>query len=205
MFSRSRPGSFIVSVLTHGAILGWVASGPVREKPKSLYAQTIATHESKQVWYNFHENQKLPEVTPGPSHKRTRAARVDVRHRQRIVANSPKAPRTRQFVWQPAPKVELQADLKSPNLLAIHTPAAAPPPAPKPKPKVFVPPPSAPKHAEETAALAPPPEVRDTRALNAAGNPLGMHAEKAPPRKFVAPRAAAKAERPAQPLPEAPR
>ncbi len=198
MFVRPRPAPFAFSLLTHGLILAWVASGPVREKPQSLYAQVIAPHASKLVWYNFRE--KLPEVTPPAAHKPDQPPRAEVKiASQEIVAGSPKAPRAQQFIWQPAPKLELKRDLQSPNVLAVAAPHTAPP-----KPKLFVPPLEAPKPAAPAPALAAPPEIRTARNLSAPGNLLGVQPAKAPPRKFVAPRAGRPVDKPAPTLPEAP-
>lgn len=173
-------------MLTHGLILAWVASGPAREEAEPLYRQVIAPHASKLVWYNFRE--KLPDVSPTAARTAAKPLRADAQiESQQIVAGSAKAPRARQFVWQPAPKLELHADLRSPNVLAMRVPRPEPPPAPPPKPKLFVPPPEAPKPTAQAPALAAPPEIRTARSLNAAGNLPGMHPVKAPPRKFVAP------------------
>lgn len=204
MFVRPRPAPFAVSLLTHGLILAWVASGPVRQKPESLYAIAIKPHSSKLVWYNFRE--KLPDVSPAPPAKAARPLRADVKvAAQEIVAGSAKAPRANQFVWQPAPKIQIQADLKSPNILALHTPRPEPPPTPAapPKPKTFVPPPVAPKPVTQSPVPAAP-DIQTARALNNAGNPLGAQPAKAPPRNFVAPHAGHTADKPAPSLPDAP-
>jgi len=200
MFARPRPASFAVSLLTHGAILAWVASGPVHEEPKSLYAQTIAPHSSKLVWYNFSE--KLPDVSPAVSKQSAKPLRTEVKlDKQQIHTGMPKSPRAKQFVWQPAPKLELKAELKSPNVLAIHIARPVPPPQ-APKPKVFVPPVDKPK--PEVARLLPDaPQIRADRSLPSAVNLPGMHAQRAPARKFVAPREQLAATR-ASVLPDAP-
>ena len=89
---RPRPVPFFVSLLTHGIILAWVASGPVREEPNPLYKQLIAPHKSKLVWYNFRE--KLPDVSPTALHAPAKPPRIDVKLADHeIVAGSPKAPR----------------------------------------------------------------------------------------------------------------
>jgi TonB family protein len=204
MFVRPRPAPFAVSLLTHGLILAWVASGPVREEPKSLYAQAIAPHVNKLVWYNFRE--KLPDVSPTAARNPSKPPRADVKiAAQEIVAGSAKAPHARQFVWQPAPKLELHADLKSPNVLAMHVPRPEPPP----KPKLFVPPPATHKPAIEApspaSALPAPPEIHTARNLSGARNLSEVQPAKAPPRKFVAPPAGRPMEKPALPaLPDVP-
>jgi TonB family protein len=199
MLARPRPAPFAVSLLTHGLILVWLASGPVREKPKSLYAQVIAPHASKLVWYNFRE--KLPDVSPTAARRPAKPPRADVKMAsQEIVAAAAKARRARQFVWQPAPKLELRTDLQSPNVLAIRAPHAEPPP----KPKLFVPPPEAPPPIGDAPMLAAPPEIRTARNVSGAANLPGMQPAKAPPRTFVAPRAARPVDKPASALPALP-
>ena len=182
MFARLRPASFAVSLLTHGLILAWVASGPAREEPTSLYAQLIAPHAGKLVWYDFRE--KLPDVSPTPARRHAKPHRAKMkRAAQQIVAGSANAPRARQFVWQPAPKLELHTDLRSPNVLAVRSLHAAPPP----KPKLFVPPPEAPAPTADAPVLAAPPEIHAERNVRGAANLPGMQLVKAPPRKFMAP------------------
>src|ERR1039458_6962720 len=86
MFARPRPAPFAVSLLTHGLILAWVASGPVREEPKSLYAQAIAPHASKLVWYNVRATQAGtfrgfaadPRTHPGMGGLRASARRTEI-------------------------------------------------------------------------------------------------------------------------------
>jgi TonB family protein len=199
MFARTKPAPFAFSLLTHGLILAWVASGPVQEKPRSLYAAVIAPHASKLVWYNFRE--KLPPVSPPEMRKTAKPPRVEAKiAAQEIVAGSAKAPRARQFVWQAPPKLEMKKDVQSPNLLAFHAARVEPPP----KPKAFVPPPEAPKPARQAPVLAPPPEIRTAESLSNPGNALGVRPAKAPPRAFVAPRAGRAVDKPAPALPDAP-
>jgi TonB family protein len=199
MFARPRPAPFAVSLLTHGLILAWLASGPVREETKSLYAQAIAPHASKLVWYNFRE--KLPEVSPTAARRPTQPARADVKMAaQEIVAAAANARRARQLVWQPAPKLELRTDLQSPNVLAIH----AVRPEPPPKPKLFVPPPAAPPPTGEAPTLAAPPEIRTARNVKGAAPLPRIQPAKAPPRTFVAPRADRPVDKPAPALPALP-
>jgi TonB family protein len=198
MFARPRPAPFAVSLLTHGLILVWLASGPVREKPKSLYAQVIAPHASKLVWYNFRE--KLPDVSPAAARRPAQPPRADVKMpSQEIAAATPEARRARQFVWQPAPKLELHTELRSPNVLAIHVVRPEPPP----KPKLFVPPPKTPAPAAQAPTLAAPPEIQSARNVNGASKLANMQPAKAPPRTFVAPQSVRPPNKPAA-LPEAP-
>lgn len=197
MFAVRKPVSLASSLLVHGAILAWVASGPVFEKPDAVYQQLIAPHASKLIWYDFRE--KLPDVSPTAAPVAPKPLRAEKIAAQEIVAGSPKAPHAQQFVWQPAPRIELKEDLRSPNLLAFHAPHVEPPP----KPKLFVPPPEKPAPTAQQAALAAPPDVRSAQNVNGARNLAILQPAKAPPRKFAAPEAAHPVTKPAA-LPEAP-
>jgi TonB family protein len=191
MFARPRPAAFAVSLLTHGAIFAWVALGRTGEKPESLYQRTIAPHESKLVWYDF--RQKLPDVSPADTPTASRRPRAEVKiASQEIVAGSETAPRARQFIWQPAPKLEIQQDLRSPNLLTFHAPHPEPVAESRPKPKLFVPPPEDPRPVPVNPKLDAPPEIhvaRNIASASAIGNVLGVQPARLQPRAFVAPRA----------------
>ena len=201
MYARPRPAIFAISWLAHGLVLAWVAFAPAREEPKSLYALAIKPHESKLVWYDFRE--KLPDVSPTPARKSAQPPRADVKAPQTIVAASAEARRASQFVWQPAPKLELHTDLQSPNVLALRVVPPGPPPKP-PMPKLFVPPPATPPPTADAPALAAPPEIHSERNLNGAVKVPGAQIVKAPPRQFVAPRAVRPLEPPAPALPALP-
>jgi TonB family protein len=201
MYARPRPAIFAISWLAHALVLAWVAFAPAREEPKSLYALAIKPHESKLVWYDFRE--KLPDVSPTPARKSTQPPRADVKAPQAIVAAPAAARRASQFVWQPAPKLELHTDLQSPNVLALRVS----PPVPPPRPRLFVPPPQTPPPTADAPVLAAPPEIHSEHNLNGAVKVPGAQIVKAPPRQFVAPRAVhpLEASTPAQPaVPDAP-
>ncbi len=179
MFVRSRPVPFAFSLLTHGAILAWVASGPVRDRPKSLYQQVIAPHSTKLIWYNFKE--KLPDVSPVSPRRSPEPHRAEFQSPREMVAGTVLAPGARQFIWQPAPKIELQQDLKSPNVLALRTPHIEP----LPLPKAFVPPPQTPKPQPKIPALAAPPPIQTAAAPAPA--PLTARLSRPEPRAFTPP------------------
>ncbi|MGA2130835.1 MAG: TonB family protein [Bryobacteraceae bacterium] len=197
MSARFRPAPFAFSLLIHGSILAWVASGPVYEKSKSLYAQAIQPHASKLIWYDF--RQKLPDVSPAPIPAPAKAPRAETKiAAQEIVAGAEKAPRAQQFVWQPAPKVALSKDLQSPNVLALHVPRPEPPP----KPKLFVPPPEAPQAPQPAPKVDAPPEIHAADRLPAQAPAVKL--ARVQPRGFVAPSSHPLEKRaPALPVPEA--
>lgn len=177
-------------------------------RPKSPYEQLIAPYEKRLVWYKFKE--KLPEVSSAERPVLSKAPRASTnRSAQTIVAKPQRAAAAKQLIWQPAPRIESQPDLSSPNLLAFELPKL--PPAPEqPKPKLFAPPP------EELAALrlTPPPLLPDAPEIGpnttAGQKPIvpdnleAALASKPKPKQFVPPPdandEAAKKALPPQPL-----
>lgn len=213
MFAPSRPVPFGLSLLTHGLILVWVASGPVREQPKSIYAAVIAPHSSKIVWYDF--RRKLPDVSPARAHIAAKPPRLEAKiASQEIVAGSLKMPRAKQFVWQPAPKLELKQDLKSPNILAVQPPQPHPPALPsapqtqgtalpRAGPRAFVAP--APERSPDRSPALPAAPAVTEAANTHASTPLGLDATPVVPhRDFVPPRPPAKPSPFGVQLPDAP-
>lgn len=177
-----RPLPLLSSLLIHGMVLGWVAWGPPErpeERPRSLYAQVIAPNEKKLVWFSFRE--KLPEVSPLERHGISQPPEAQVKASRQEIVSRAKTARSRQMVWEPAPRLELEHEVPSPNLMAFETPQAPAPPA---KPKLFAPPPERPRPAAEVAALAPAPEIAPERG--SAQNPLPVTMARAV-RAFVAP------------------
>ena len=65
---------------------------------------------------------------------------------QTIIAMPPKAAPGKQVILQQAPRLQLDQDIKAPNLIAF-APVPAPPPIERPKPKAFIPPTSQPRQA----------------------------------------------------------
>lgn len=140
-----RPLPFGFSALIHAGVLALVAFGPPPqfgepEESKSLYQIAIAPNKKKIIWYRLQDT--LPPVTP--AHQP--AAEGDVTRgrlqsfQQAIVSKPKNAPPGRQLIWQPAPKLRLEEELKSPNLIALQGPPLPAGPVEKTKPKVFVPP-----------------------------------------------------------------
>lgn len=187
-----RPSALVISLAVHAALFGWAVFGPrpAREEPYSIYRREIAPNSKKLIWYSF--KSKLPEVAPAGKRADRRKPKVDILNPgQTIIANAPAASRTPQLIWQPAPRLKLEGEVRSPNLLAVDTPAIPAPVRPAPKP--FTPPqphrevragPALPE-APKLAARAPQPLVPE----------LGRVPR--PARRFVPPS-------PAPPKPEAP-
>jgi hypothetical protein len=145
-----RPRSFVFSLGFHGALVALAAFTPVYAPPpvRPVYTELIQPLENKIVWRDLRE--KLPDVAPSKKTPKPQAERIS---RRTMVADSTKAKSSQQFIWQPAPKIEIEQDLPLPNLVSKVDLPAPPVEAPKPpKPlKAFVAPTPAPP------APAPPP------------------------------------------------
>jgi hypothetical protein len=107
------------------------------------------------VW--FSPKEKLPTVQPLerlPSVK----ARPLMQSRQPIDA-APKATAGRQFIWIPAPRIRVQPEVQSPNVVAFQAANLPGPPAERPKPKEFRPLPASAAPSRQTPVL-PAPEIK---------------------------------------------
>ena len=167
------------------ALLALVAfSPPPAPKPKSAYLREIAPHEKKLVWYKF--NEKLPEVSPPKQAAQPRPPRAIAKHpTQTIVAKSSRPKPAKQIILAPGPELNVDQDLKAPNLMAFEAPK---PPEPAPPPKVFTPPPETPRPTEQPVLEAGP-------TLPATENPKPLEqipAPRVPPKKFEPPQQVAR-------------
>ena len=187
-----RPRSFAFSVLIHAGVLTLVAIGSSPsfvdpEESKSLYQIAIAPNRNKIIWYRLKDT--LPPVSPANQQPEGDTARGRIQSfQQPIVAKPPNAPPGRQLIWQPAPKLRLEEELKSPNLIALRAPSFPAPPAPtvvKRKPKVFVPPAVKPGSQQNSTLSTPVIDVGAPQ-LNAAAPGLAL-APKPKARVFAAP------------------
>lgn len=157
-----RPHSFGLSVLIHAGVLAMVAFGPPvsidePEESKSLYQIAIAPNRKKIIWYRRED--PLPAVSPLNQSAEGTLTRGRLQSFQQAIVSKPKnAPPGRQLIWQPAPKLKLEEELKSPNLIALQGPPvpASPPPPEKTKPKTFVPPPVKAAPVRQNSTLSTP-------------------------------------------------
>ncbi len=153
MWSGPRPGAAGISFAVHAAVLalvvGWQPDDPSIKKT-GVYDQLIATHEQKLVWYKFRD--KLPDVTPPERSKDSRPPKAEVKIAKQNIVSSPKdAPKANQMVWQPAPQLEIQKDVASPNILAMNLPEV-----PAPERKRFEPPKPVERSLATTEPVLPP-------------------------------------------------
>ena len=190
-------GSLGCSLAAHFLVLLWVAWGEPpstaapETKPKSLYEIAIAGREKKLVWYRLSD--RLPRISPLERRGISQPAHARVLNRQQIVSQGPR--RSPQLIWQPAPRIQIERELPSPNLLALSAPRA---PAPPPAPKLFAPPP------ERRPAVAPAPDSPTAPPPIAESSVRLPDAPKLPARSFTPPRRQ-EAGRPPVTIEDAPR
>lgn len=160
---RLRPVSFVLSAAFHGAVLAVMALAPTSEDyaEDSMYQEVIRPQERKLIWYDFRK--KLPDVTPPVSLGNAPQPRGVVISKDAIIAASTKPKSSRQFIWQPVPKIEIRKDLPLPNFITRANTALPPPPEfKKPPPREFKKPPTrantdGPRPVRENIA---PPELK---------------------------------------------
>src|SRR5713226_220520 len=113
---RMRAVSFIASVGLHclGIVILGLLPGPEKVAPKSIYEDVIQPQAHKIIWYDFHK--QLPDVVGTKRVGVFPKPRGITVSRQAMIATSSKPQSKKQFIWQPAPKVEIREDLPLPNL-----------------------------------------------------------------------------------------
>jgi TonB family protein len=165
-------------------LIGWALFGnsldTLGSRPATIYAQVIAPHEKKIVWYHL---QELPAIAPT---KRIGTAPVPQGREKRndvMIGVAAEAKPGKQLVWRPDVEKELEEEAPSPNLVAIEAKQQTV----KVK-KSFSPPPATQREARNVALDAPP-EVQASQA--AAPNILNAirAASKPIPKPFLAPSA----------------
>ena len=116
------------------AVLGLALLGPqssVSRRP--IYEDVIAPQEHKIVWYDFRKP-VIPDVDAPQRIGTFPKPRGQELSREAIIAAAPKPKSTKQFIWVPVPKIQIQQDVLLPNLIArAATAIPAPPPPPEPK------------------------------------------------------------------------
>jgi Gram-negative bacterial TonB protein C-terminal len=131
---RIRPRSFIFSVGFHCSVIAALIFLPAytnTEPKKPIYDELIRPEEHKIVWYNF-EKQPLPDVDAAQRIGTFPKPRGRELSRDAIIAMAPKAKSSKQFIWQPIPKIEIHRDIPAPNVVArVNVSVVAPPPEPK--------------------------------------------------------------------------
>lgn len=164
---RIRPTSFVWSVAFHSVAilsLGFLPAYMDTAPRTPIYDEIVKPQEHKIIWYDFRK--PLPDVQPAKRIGKSRKPRGRELSRDTIIAKSPKPSSSRQFIWQPVPKIEIRKDIPAPNLVArMRTSFVAPPPQPKKEIRPDIEAPRAPQL--NTSLPAPNGDVK--RALDATG------------------------------------
>jgi hypothetical protein len=131
---RIRPKSFIFSVAFHCSVIAALIFLPAYTNTapkKPIYDELIRPEEHKIVWYNFRQ-EPLPDVDAAKRIGTFPKPRGRELSRDAIIAKAPNAKSSKQFIWQPIPKIEIHRDIPAPNVVArINISVVAPPPEPK--------------------------------------------------------------------------
>ncbi len=129
---RIRTQSFVVSVGFHGIVILALLFIPVYLDPpkKPIFDELIRPEAHRIVWYDFRK--PLPDVSAAKRVGTFPKPRGRELSREAIIALSPHAKSSKQFIWQPVPKIEIHRDVPAPNVIArMSTAVVAPPPDPK--------------------------------------------------------------------------
>jgi len=130
---RLRLSSFGLSVAFHsvGTVALCFLPSYLDITPKTpIYDEIVKPHEHKIIYYDFRK--RLPDVQPTQRIGTFPKPRGRELSRDTIIAMSPKPTSSKQFIWQPVPKIEIKQDVPAPNLVArMRTSFVAPPPQPK--------------------------------------------------------------------------
>ena len=185
---RIRPGSFVLSILFHVAVVTALLLAPhvdskERVSKTPIYDDLIKPEEKKIVWY-APPPKKLPEVSALERIGTFPKPRAALKSEVTIIATAPKPKSVKQFIFQAVPKIEIHQDLPAPNLISRAAMAIpAPPPPPEPKPKVDKPDTQGVK--SQQANISPPAPNGDVnKAQPIQSQPLDVPK---PPKAFVPP------------------
>lgn len=152
--------SFMASACLHAIVIGGILLLPPfpdgaweEKRVRTAVRLESSPQQHKIIW--LRKNERLPDISPtvqrvdaGPKSKAPNKLVVE--------ANPPNAKHWDQFIYVPAPKVEAQKAIPSPNLLV--TTVASPVP-PKPEPRKFAPPPDLPKEVKPRAIESQEPAI----------------------------------------------
>ncbi|MGD0295703.1 MAG: energy transducer TonB [Bryobacteraceae bacterium] len=130
---RIRPRSFVFSVGFHCLVVAALFLIPAytnSEPQRPIYDELVHPEAHKIIWYDFRK--PLPDVDAAKRVGTFPKPRGRELSREAIIATSPQAKSSKQFIWQPVPKIEIRHDVPAPNVVArMNTAVVAPPPEPK--------------------------------------------------------------------------
>jgi hypothetical protein len=184
--------SFLTSLFLHGLFCCGVFLFPSLTPEPAPSADGIPERLKqsgktyKLVWYRLNNLPDVSSQRPGTGVQ----AEKRVTSMQKIQVDAENAKSRSQMVWHPVPKIQLEQDLKSPNLVITQT--TLPPSPIKLKPKVFVPPTQQTTPLARAKALPLPPTIQDQQMrLIGLGNSIPMASvqtgPRPKPRAFIAP------------------
>jgi hypothetical protein len=131
-----RISSIITSLAIHVAfICCLVLISSDTEKAKKVASSDLSRFEVHKLLI-YEVRTRLQDVAP-PTPDVFPKPQGEELSKQAIVAKSSQAKSAEQFIWQPAPKLQIKQDLRTPNLIATMASSLPPPPAP---PKENLPP-----------------------------------------------------------------
>jgi hypothetical protein len=125
-----RITSFIISLAVHCALIASIALiSTDDDKPIRAFSTDLRQLQVRKVLiYDIRRN--LPDVTPlksSASSPKPQGAEVS---KQAVIATSPNAKSTEQFIWQPVPKIQIKHDLRAPDVIARMARSLPSPPVP---------------------------------------------------------------------------
>jgi Gram-negative bacterial TonB protein C-terminal len=131
---RIRPRSFVFSLGFHSIVVAALFLIPAytnSEPKRPIYDELVHPEAHKIIWYDFRKK-PLPDVDAAKRVGTFPKPRGRELSQEAIIAMSPRAKSSKQFIWQPVPKIELRRDVPAPNVVArMNTAVVAPPPEPK--------------------------------------------------------------------------
>ncbi len=130
-----RITSFVISLGVHCTVILAITFVSIDQAlPISATANDLSQlNVHKVLIYDIRA--KPPDVTPLKSSGLSPKPQGNEVSKQALIATSPNAKSTEQFIWRPAPKLQLKQDLRTPNMIArMATSLPAPPAPPKESP-----------------------------------------------------------------------
>ena len=126
---EERLQSFALSLVLHAGLVTLLVTGDLPRRPPgydpATAAQIIADQRHKVTLYT--PKVDLPAVEPLKKASRDGAERALELFQQKIVADDPDPQSSRQKIVGPAPDIEIEQDIRSPNLLAWNAPKVSRP------------------------------------------------------------------------------
>ena len=129
-----RITSFIASMGVHCALIAALAMiSTDADKPIWALSTDLKQLQVRKVLI-YDIRRKTTDVTPLKSFGSSAKPRGAEVSKQAVIATSPKPTSTKQFIWQPVPKIQIKRDMRAPDVIArMARSLPAPPMPPKEK------------------------------------------------------------------------